>query len=171
MDSWSVFGFAQKNEKSVFGFENPDLDVPNLDRDVILLKRWFPRKEVVTDISNFEVQGVYLPKELAGGGGWWKGAEIPKYIGHYRQGLEGVSRDPRFDPNLLRGYGIWPLLKRWMPQNLDMRYRIVEENGIRERDDRRSGCGTVSKRSVRPGESTARRVLNPGIGMQKIKLR
>ena len=31
MDSWSVFGFAQKNEKSVFGFENPDLDVPKLD--------------------------------------------------------------------------------------------------------------------------------------------
>ena len=31
MVSWSVFGFAQKNEKSVFGFENPDLDVPKLD--------------------------------------------------------------------------------------------------------------------------------------------
>ena len=85
----------------------------NLNRDVILLKRWFLRKDVVTDISHFEVQGVYLPKELAGGGG---GAEIPKYIGHHRQGLEGVSRDPRFDPkygdgfgitqNLLRGYGI-----------------------------------------------------------------
>ena len=41
----------------------------NLNRDVILLKRWFLRKEVVTDISHFEVQGVYLPKELAGGGG------------------------------------------------------------------------------------------------------
>ena len=34
----------------------------------MLLKRWFLRKEVVTDISHFEVQGVYLPKELAGGG-------------------------------------------------------------------------------------------------------
>ena len=43
----------------------------------MLFKRWFLRKEVVTDISHFEVQGVYLPKELAGGGG---GTEIPKYI-------------------------------------------------------------------------------------------
>ena len=41
----------------------------NLNRDVILLKRWFLRKDFVTDISHFEVQGVYLPKELAGGGG------------------------------------------------------------------------------------------------------
>ena len=91
-----------------------------------------------------------MPKKLGGGG------EIPKYIGHHRQGLEEVSRDPRFDPkygegfgitqNLLTGYGIWPLLKRWMSQNLDMRYRIGEENGIRERDDRRSGCGTVMKK-------------------------
>ena len=31
MELWSVFGFAQKNEKSVFEFENPDLDVPKLD--------------------------------------------------------------------------------------------------------------------------------------------
>ena len=30
-----------------------------------------------------------------------------------------------------------------MLQNLDMRYRIGEENGNRERDERRSGCGTV----------------------------
>ena len=68
----------------------------------------------------------------------------------------GGSRDPRFDPkygegfgitqNLLRGYVIWPLLKRWMLQNLDMRYRIGEENDNRERDDRRSGCGTVMKK-------------------------
>ena len=28
MDSWSVFGFAQKNVKSVFGFGNPDWDFP-----------------------------------------------------------------------------------------------------------------------------------------------
>ena len=28
MDSWSVFGFAQKNAKSLFGFRNPDLDFP-----------------------------------------------------------------------------------------------------------------------------------------------
>ena len=28
MDSWSVFGFAQKKRKSVFGFGNPDLDFP-----------------------------------------------------------------------------------------------------------------------------------------------
>ena len=41
----------------------------NLNRDVILLKRWFLRKEVVTDIGHFEVQGVYLPKKLGGGGG------------------------------------------------------------------------------------------------------
>ena len=69
----------------------------------MLLERWFLRKEVVTDISHFEVQGVYLPKELAGGGG---GAEIPKYIGHHRQGLEGVSRDLRFDPKYGDGFGI-----------------------------------------------------------------
>ena len=41
----------------------------NLKRDVILLKRWFLRKDFVTDISHFEVQGVYVPKELEGGGG------------------------------------------------------------------------------------------------------
>ena len=41
----------------------------NLNRDVISLKRWFLRKEVVTDISHFEVQGVYLAKKLLGGGG------------------------------------------------------------------------------------------------------
>ena len=29
MDSWSLFGFAQKNSKSVFGFGNPDLDSEN----------------------------------------------------------------------------------------------------------------------------------------------
>ena len=81
VDSWSVFGFAQEKEKSVFGFENPDLDVPkldslmfnaywlNLNRDVILLKRWFLQKQVVTDISHFKVQGVYLPRKLVGGGG------------------------------------------------------------------------------------------------------
>ena len=46
--------------------------------------------------------------------------------------------------NLLRGYGIWPLLNRRMPR--DMRYRIGEENGIREKDDRRSGCGIVMKK-------------------------
>ena len=28
MDPWSGFGFAQKNEKSVFGFGNPDLGFP-----------------------------------------------------------------------------------------------------------------------------------------------
>ena len=28
MDSWSVFRFAQKDAKSVFGFGNPDLDFP-----------------------------------------------------------------------------------------------------------------------------------------------
>ena len=28
MDSWSVFGFAQKGEKSSFGFGNPDFDFP-----------------------------------------------------------------------------------------------------------------------------------------------
>ena len=28
MDSWSIFGFAQKNVKSVFGFGNPDWDFP-----------------------------------------------------------------------------------------------------------------------------------------------
>ena len=28
MDSWSAFGFAQKNVKSVFGFGNPDWDFP-----------------------------------------------------------------------------------------------------------------------------------------------
>ena len=68
--------------------------------------------------------------------------EIPKYMGHHRQGLEGVSRDPRFDPkygegfgitlNLLRGYGILLLCKRQMPQNLDMRCRTGEENGTRD---------------------------------------
>ena len=41
----------------------------NLSRDVILLKRWFLQKEVVTDISHFKVQGVYLPRKLVGGGG------------------------------------------------------------------------------------------------------
>ena len=95
-----------------------------------------------------------------GGGGWVGGGEIPKFIGHHRQSLEGGSRDPRFDPkygegfgitqNLLRGYGILPLLKGWMPQNLNMRYRIGEENGIRERDDRRSGCGTVGSGHTPP---------------------
>ena len=35
----------------------------------MLFKRWFLRKEVVTDISHFEVQGVYLAKKLLGGGG------------------------------------------------------------------------------------------------------
>ena len=82
--------------------------------------------------------------------------EIPKYMGHHRQGLEGVSRDPRFDPkygegfgitlNLLRGYGILLLCKRQMPQNLDMRCRTGEENGTRERDNRRSGCRIVVKK-------------------------
>ena len=33
-----------------------------------------------------------------------------------------------------------------MAQNLDMTCRIGEENGIRERDDRRSGCGIVIKK-------------------------
>ena len=31
MDSLSVFGLAQKNAKSFFGFGNPDLDVPKKD--------------------------------------------------------------------------------------------------------------------------------------------
>ena len=83
----------------------------NLDGDVILLKRWFPRKDFVTDISHFEVQGVYLPKELAGDGGGG-GAEIPKYIGHHRQGLEGVSRDQPFDPKYGDGFGITQTLLR-----------------------------------------------------------
>ena len=39
----------------------------NLNRDVILLKRWFLQKQVVTDISHFKVQGVYLPRKLVGG--------------------------------------------------------------------------------------------------------
>ena len=34
----------------------------------MLFKRWFLRKEVVTDISHFEVHGVYLAKKLLGGG-------------------------------------------------------------------------------------------------------
>ena len=28
VDSGSIFGFAQRNEKSFFGFGNPDLDFP-----------------------------------------------------------------------------------------------------------------------------------------------
>ena len=55
----------------------------------MLFKRWFLRKEVVTDISHFEVQGVYLPKELAGG-------ELK-----YQNIL-----DPRFDPKYGEGFGI-----------------------------------------------------------------
>ena len=35
-----------------------------------------------------------LAKEIKGGVGGGGGGEIPKYIGHHRQGLEGVSRDP-----------------------------------------------------------------------------
>ena len=45
-----------------------------------------------------------LAKEVKGG--WGGGGEIPKYIGHHRQGLEGVSRDPRFDPKYGEGFGI-----------------------------------------------------------------
>ena len=55
----------------------------------MLLKRWFLRKEVVTDISHFEVQGVYLPKELAGGGGGGGGGKKKKKNAHQRGGGGG----------------------------------------------------------------------------------
>ena len=47
MDSWFFFGFAPKNEKSVFGFGNPDLDFPK--RRTLFLYTW----NVL--LENFEV--------------------------------------------------------------------------------------------------------------------
>ena len=44
-----------------------------------------------------------LAKETGRGEG-----EMPKYIGHCRQGLEVVSRDPRFDPKYGEGFGKTP---------------------------------------------------------------
>ena len=60
----------------------------NLNRDVILLKRWFLRKEVVTDIV---IQGVYLPKKLRGvGGGGVKYQNILATIDRVWRGCLGI---------------------------------------------------------------------------------
>ena len=81
----------------------------NLNREVILLKRWFLRKKSHTDIGHFEVQGVYLSKKVGGGeGGEVKYQNILATI----QGLEGVSRDPRFDAKYGEGLGITQNLSR-----------------------------------------------------------
>ena len=44
MDSWSVFGFAQKKAKFIFGFGNPDLDFPKKKRtlkvNLLLTSYW-----------------------------------------------------------------------------------------------------------------------------------
>ena len=44
MNSWSVFGYAPKHPKSVFGFGNPDLDSE--------IRIWiFPKKRTLTSMS------------------------------------------------------------------------------------------------------------------------
>ena len=63
----------------------------------MLFKRWFLRKEVVTDISHFEVQGVYLAKKLLGGG---RGEEKRKLC--EKNDFEKKKKKPglKFNPGL-----------------------------------------------------------------------
>ena len=64
----------------------------------MLFKRWFLRKEVVTDISHFEVQGVYLAKKLLGGRG---GGEEKRKLCE-KNDFEKKKKKPglRFNPGL-----------------------------------------------------------------------
>ena len=65
----------------------------------MLFKRWFLRKEVVTDISHFEVQGVYLAKKLLGGGGEEKRKLCEKNDFEKKKKKPGLKFNPDRLPN------------------------------------------------------------------------
>ena len=77
-----------------------------------------------------------------------------KTIYGYVQGLEGYSRDPGLARNTLQDSGKRPISS---PDTGIDRYsgsgirQNLKENGIRDRDDRRSGCGIVVKESGNTG--------------------
>ena len=77
-----------------------------------------------------------------------------KTIYGYVQGLEGYSRDPGLARNTLQDSGKRPIS---LPDTGIDRYsgsgirQNLKENGIRDRDDRSSGCGIVVKKSGNTG--------------------
>ena len=63
MDSSSVFGFAQTNAKSVFGFGNPDLDFPK--KTHLKCRYFYLSGHVVVELSNIIMRGNW-------GFRWWQ---------------------------------------------------------------------------------------------------
>ena len=82
MDSWSAFGFAQKNVKSVFGFGNPDWDFPKSTHPKC--RYFYLSVHVVVELSTNIMRGNW--------GFWWRPKNALLWQISRNQNLVGMDR-------------------------------------------------------------------------------
>ena len=107
MDSWSVFGFAQKNVKSVFGFGNPDWDFPKSTHPKC--RYFYLSVHVVVELSTNIMRGNW-------GFRWWPKNALLWQISR-NQNLVGMAPDQAVDTlcntvSVPKGH-VWSMAWAW----------------------------------------------------------